>query len=338
MSYLLLFFLLLVFSISLGALKTKKEQPKILFWLFGILLIAIAGFRDESRFLDYDEYVDTIINGNDRMELSFQLIVSSVKSLQLPYKIVFLFYAFWGVFLKMKAISKWSSPIWLSLVVYIAHLFIAEECAAMRVGVATGFLLLALFELCNKRYLYWLLYTIFAIFFHYSAAFGLLYPLIIRIPVKLKYCLPLLIIAYLMPWLNISLDTFFSYFDNQLLSYYSHYLQTDEIVSVYNFSQILYCFIALYVIKNIEEIKAYNQYVGELVLVYLFSLLVLPVFNVVPVFAFRIAHIFACVEIILIPILIKFLWYKKGYRIFAYLLVAYLFYWCFITAMGAMTH
>ena len=302
------------------------------------MLFLIAGFRDESRFLDYNEYVETIVYGNDRMELSFQLIVSFLNSLQLPYKIVFLFYAFWGVFLKMKAISKWSSPIWLSVMVYIAHLYIAEECAAMRVGVATGFLLLALFELCNKRYLYWLLYTIFAIFFHYSAVFGLLYPLIIKIPVKLRYCIPLLVIAYLMPLFNLSLDMLFSNFDNQLLSYYSHYLQTDDIVNVYNFSQILYCIIALYVIKNVEEIKSYNEYVGELVLIYLFSLIVLPVFNVVPVFAFRIAHIFACVEIILIPILIKYLWYKKGYRIFAYLLVAYLFYWCNITAVGAMTN
>lgn len=333
-TYLVVFNFLVAILLFLSIINVKSKRIYI---IIGILLVIIAGFRDGLLFADYSGYLESIRDVDDsRMEMSFKLISKVVDALGLSSVFVFLMYAILGVSIKMKAILKWGSPVWLSLMIYVAHLYLAEECAAIRIGVATGFVLLSILELCNKRYWKWLLYTLIAIFFHNSALLSLLIPLIIKIPVKFSYTLLLLLLAYLVPALGVTLDMLLGFFDMDWLGFYSHYILTENVVSIYNFSQMLYCVLALYIVKNIESFRKMNKYSGELVIIYIFSLLVLPVFHTVPVFAYRSAHIFACVEIVLFPLAIKYFWERKQILISVFLII-YVFYWCNISAITSMT-
>lgn len=333
MVYIVLFNFLIVCALYLAL---SNNHSKRLFVLFAIVLVFVAGFRDGHLFYDYEEYRVYIEDDMDsRLEPSFQLITSIVKSLSLPTISVFVIYAILGVGFKSKAILMFKSPMWLGMVVYIAHLYISEECTAIRVGVSTGIILLAFYQLCNKRMKQWLLLTILASLFHYSALVSVLYPLIIKIPANLKVCGSIIIGAYLIPLMGLSFDYLLDIANVSTAVYYSHYILTENVVNIYNFSQILYCLLALFVVKRIDKFEALFPYCKELVLIYIISLIVLPIFNSIPVFAYRSAHLFACVEIILLPIVIKYFWINKM-RIASFFLIAYLFYWCNISALGAM--
>ena len=288
-------------------LALSNNHSKRLFICFAIVLIIIASFRDGSLFYDYEEYRLSIEDSmNSRLEISFQIIVSIIKTLSFPTVFVFLIYAILGVGLKVKAILLFRTPMWYAMMVYIAHLFTAEECTAMRVGVSTGFILLALFYLCNNKKPLWFLFTIAAILFHYSALVSVLYPLIIKIPANLKVCGSIIIGAYLIPLMGLSFDYLLDIENVSTAVYYSHYILSENVVNIYNFSQILYCLLALFVVKRIDRFEVLFPYCKELVLIYIISLIVLPIFNSIPVFAYRSAHLFACVEIILLPIVIKY--------------------------------
>lgn len=333
MLYTIVLNILMLLALLLAFIKYKSKS---LFVAFAVSLALIAGLRDGGLFYDYGEYLEAIQSpGESRMEFTFRWMSSFVNMLGLPPILVFLFYAGLGVGLKAKAILSFRVPIWFALMTYMAHMFSLEECTAIRVGVATGFVLLAFCQLCRKRYLPWLVLTLVAASFHYSALLALSFPLIVKIPVNLKVCVVILIAAYLVPLLGWSVGALLQLFHNDTLDYYSHYLLSGEVVNIFNFSQIFYCAIALYVVKHIKQFRRLHPFSDKLILVYLISLVFLPIFYSVPVFAFRGAHIFACSEIFLFPLVIKYFWRKK--RIFyMFVVIAYLFYWCNISLAGAM--
>lgn len=331
MGYILFFNILLI--VALWGYISNNKSPFLLGLIFFIMSI-VAAFRDNT-FFDYDDYICYITDPDEsRLEFSFIILVYFIKLLRLPHIAVFVFYAFLGVWLKYRSIKSFSPNIWLSLMVYIAHLYISEECTAIRVGVAVGFLMFSLYELCNKRYFLWGLFTLIAIFFHYSAILSLLYPLLVKIPVKLKFCILIFVLSYLVPIMGVMTDALLGGFDNNLLNYYSHYLGSEETVNIYNFSQILYCILALYMVRHVTDFRLMNQFSGELIIIYIVSLVFLPLFYFAPVYAARGAHIFAFVEIFLFPMVIQHFWIKM--RILSYFIILYIFYWCNTTALNSM--
>lgn len=86
----------------------------------------------------------------------------------------FILYAIFAVALKLYMLNKISPFPILSIVLYIGFYFVLHEMNQIRIGLASGFLLMSLEDI-NKRNKFWFFVkTLFAVFFHYSTLFWFL--------------------------------------------------------------------------------------------------------------------------------------------------------------------
>lgn len=331
MNYLLLFNILLTIAIicsnyrnCLSANKyenkdilhlKKKNNYDTFFYIFVILLIFISTFKDGNSFYDNEEYVDSIKYGSERFEISWEYICQFWAFCGFPKTGVFLTYATIGILTKCYVIKKTYKWYWLCMAVYLSHFYLLQDCVQIRVGAASGCLLLAMYYWCNKKKTHWLLLTLLSSFLQYSFVIGFLVPFIDKIPLASRIWRYVLIGAYIFYFLSLDVSFVFSYIGLDIFSnYYSHYLLTDKKVEVLNMTQIAFTVISLYLL-SLKRFRASLDCFSSISLkLFILSLCFLPLLANIPVFAYRGSQIFGIVEIFVIPILmsiknqIQYLW------------------------------
>ncbi len=161
-----------------------KKYRTIAFVAIGVILILFAGLRAEDIDRDYVSYVDNYkrigtlrdFSGNDLADLIvwlepsiifISLLVHSVFNTPL---MLFIIYAILGVSFKLKAIKKISPEYYLiPLLLYTTHFFFLHEMTQIRAGVACGISFLSLPYIKDKKPINFILFTLLACCFHYSA-------------------------------------------------------------------------------------------------------------------------------------------------------------------------
>lgn len=298
----------------------KEESNKELSYLYGFIffffavsLSVIAGFRPLEFFRDTAVYLDIIHSDINMwsMEPTVWLINKINTALGGKDQGFFFIYAILGVSLKAYAIKKISPLPLLSLYLYVCLYFVLHEMTQIRVGVACGIFLLALPDLANRNYKGYLLKSVIAILFHYSAVIMLvLYCLRADKISKLLYCaLPLLgITISAFPDLVLSffkLSIFFlpDFLGSKVGIYLS--LINDEgfnKINIFNFFVLsLMCFY-YFVIFNIKKFS-----IGvEFLLIKLFGLQLFVYYSLsaVPAFSIRLSEFLGVCLIITLPYLV----------------------------------
>lgn len=139
----------------------------------GLLLILVAGLREVGIDPDSSNYEYTYLTFDNvksgTVEYSFILLSWIFNQITSDVHILFLFYAFWGVTLKLYAITKFGNRIFLAILVYISYYYIMHECMQIRTGVMSGLILLAIVAMgdCQKKKA--LVLMLIGSFFHASA-------------------------------------------------------------------------------------------------------------------------------------------------------------------------
>lgn len=147
-----------------------------IFWTNAFLFAVIAGFRSGIDMPDYSTYQGLYFevldseNTNYFIEPSFQLI-ALVSNFLVPREpmLLFIIYAFMGVFLKNYLILRFPIPIFLAQLVYLSNFFILHELIQIRAGIATCFLVLTIINLAKHKKKMALFYLSIATFFHLSS-------------------------------------------------------------------------------------------------------------------------------------------------------------------------
>ncbi len=226
-------------------------------------------------------------------------------------------YALLGVALKTIGIYKLSRIPFLSLIFYISSNYFLQEFGQIRVGVASAIFLLAIPDIANKNYKEYLIKTIIAVLFHYSAIIMLpLYLLLNITSRRLIYillpifgvCLFLLneiILHFLLN--NISLLNLIpNIISNKFIIYLDLIREESNEISIFNsyrFSLILiYYFCLLNIWRSKSEIDVL------LTKIFGFSLFIFYAFSFLPVFAYRLSEFLGITNIILfasIPCIFK---------------------------------
>lgn len=302
------FFLLgviLIFIYDYLDLSTKK----LVFILFGILLIFFAGFRDGSVVKDYENYVRYFNESNDLIEPSFTFISFLIKKVFNGNEILlFLVYGFLGVALKFRAILELSSFLFISVLIYISYFYILQELTQMRVGVASGFLLLCVKPIYERDWKRFLLFATLGFVFHYSA---LLIFLLWFLSKEKSRILLLCVIpfCYLIYFLKLNLVAFLPIpgIQEKLEIYQKLQESGDEVwnsINVFNLLFLSRIAIFYFLFWKYDLILSRNKYLPILMKIYAISLISFLVFANVPVIAFRINELFGIVEIILFPFIL----------------------------------
>lgn len=305
---LILFVLFVIVSICFGT--DTKRYMKVFYCLVSCFLILVAGFRPEGIDRDYLSYLEHFYNYQDYLllEPSFKLISYCIYNIMGDSPILlFLIYAILGVSLKMIAIKQLSTLVWGGVLVYLSYYFLLHEMTQIRAGVASGFLLLSIKPLYDKRLKLFLLYAGCATIFHYSGIIIFLLWFFKNGINKnfLAGMIPLAIMVYIIGGTGFVYNLPIPILGNKLMIY-QNLKDTDSFHNEIN------VFNAVYIVKLIlfylfwwkyKLLKAHSQYFPLLFTIYGFSLCLIPLLSDIPVLAYRLSELLGIVEIVLFPLI-----------------------------------
>ncbi|MDQ1095137.1 MULTISPECIES: EpsG family protein [Chryseobacterium] len=292
--------------------------------LLALVLIFVAGLRDKN--IDNDYYVYfykwRVSDLKSDVEYSFIIIKHFIKNyLRLNFTYLLLTYAILGVSAKFYGIKKLSPFLYGSILIYLSHYYILHEITQIRIGVATGFLLIGCFYMYNKNYFMFLFFMLFAIFFHQSSSMALFLILVGNTKRNLKPYLFLVPVGYLLyfsnTYFNVSIPI--PYFQDKIDTYKeateAGFIKDSE-VNVFNILFLLRIAVLYLLIYFQERVGSHLPSFYFFIKMYAISLFTFLFFSDIPVFAFRIQELFGVAEIILFPSIIfifaeRFRWIGK---------------------------
>lgn len=172
----LLFLLLISIAIILVFLEDYLGNEKYYIYIvFGFVLILVAGLKPIGMDPDAETYEQFFYGINTTaletpIEHSYVFFSNLFRPIYDDVHIIFLFYAFIGISLKLLAIYRLSQWVFMPLAVYLSGYFLLHDCIQIRAAVASGAFLMAMIPLANGQRLKALPYYLFALVFHYSSA------------------------------------------------------------------------------------------------------------------------------------------------------------------------
>ncbi|WP_264566688.1 EpsG family protein [Flavobacterium sp. N3904] len=308
-------------ALSVFVIVPQKSNinKSICFLSIGFFLVLIAGFRNDDVDRDYKNYLLAYYSNYEttRFEPTLTIIVTFVKYTFNNPIFLFVIYAIIGVSLKFVAIKQLSKLYLLSALLYVSNFFILQEMTQIRVGIASGILLLCIKPLYERNFKNFFFLTLIAISFHYSSV--IILPLWFLNPFSLKRNLYFSIVplSYLMVFCGLTLGFLIERLPiEQVQKLYTMYkLQIEngegDVINLFNSLQVLRCCILLFLIYKIDILSLRNRYSILLVKIYTIALSCFVIFSDIPVVSFRISELLSIVEIVLIPFLLYVFKEKK---------------------------
>lgn len=309
----MVFYFLIFFQIALFNLF-KKKQIKFAFIYCGILLFFIAAFRSSTVDQDYRgyiEYYENVLNQSFLgVEPTFIFIAYIVDTLLNNILYLFMIYAFLGVFLKFYAISQ-LTPFWIfSALIYFSHYFLLHEMTQIRLGVASGLLLLSIKPIEERKFGRFMILTLLAVSFHFSAIACFLLYLLKGHKFNTILYLMLIPFAYLIYFSNFDFTSLTDsltipiYLMQIKYDSYTYYATVDKTINLFNYVHLSRCLLACLLLWKWKLLAEKNSYSIIILKIYFLAIFIFIAFANTPAISSRISELMMVVEIILIPFLI----------------------------------
>lgn len=290
----------------------RKQQSVVVFALIAIACCCFAFLRSDTVDKDYETYKMLYDSYDDLTAILTEptfIFISYIVRTFFQNNIFYLFviYAILGVGVKMIAIKRLTEFYMLSTLIYLSTFFLLHEMTQIRVGVASGFLLLSIPAIYERNFLKFLLFTIIAVSFHYSSAVILPLYFLLR-PGKINSWIYILLIVavYSLHFLNIHFTALLAkvplenvQFKLEANEKYS--LWSGDKVNVLNVLQLIRLSLAMFFLKYADNIADGNKYGYIFIKFYIVGLCAMVFFADIPVFAVRTSELLGVVEIILLP-------------------------------------
>ena len=312
------FIVLFILLCFLSFIPTKKNRDiNIVFSSVGLLLFLFAAFRDgdyiDSRGVqlsDYDVYISYFNHYQDALvEPTFKWISQIIHSFDGGYIFLFCIYAFLGLYCKFLAISKLSTLVLSSVLVYVSRFFMLHEMTQIRIGVASGLVLLSYIYIYEKNIKKFLFFVLLATMFHVSALLVIPFYYFNCHSINKRLYGFLIPLSYVFYFTGIKVISLLKLLPiNFIQAKIDTYLELQEIgdsvasdINVFNWVHIVQCIIAYLLLNKVGEIAKYNSYAYLLIKIYIYALAFYVFFATFPVLAGRGKELFLIVEIIVIP-------------------------------------
>jgi hypothetical protein len=275
----------------------------------GIAAALYAALRDGSRVADYANYVDLYRRQSLLVEPTFTLIAMVVKRL-LGDNVLWLFviYAALAVGLKWRAIERLTGLVFLSALVYLSDTFLLHELTQMRSAVSTGFLLLAIRPLHDRRgrRFFWLI--VCATLFHISAFVAFFLWFLRPDRINKPLWMSLLVVCYALALAGLDLFRLavhipIPYIRDKVAMYLTLQQQLGEGINIFGLVYLGKMALTLFLMWRAEAIAPHNRYVYLLLKIMFVSFASLLLFSSNLAAALRFSQFFATVQIVLFPLL-----------------------------------
>lgn len=306
-----------------------NKIPIALFIALGIILIFVATFRGPGVDCDYEAYVKYYneVDVDATLEPTFFIISLIVRRFCFD-NVVFLFfiYAVLGIYLKFRGIKELTDLGILSIMVYLSCYYVLHDLTQIRAGVASGLLLLCIKPLYERKLGKFLLLSIIAVLFHYSAIVVLFLWFIKPKTLNRKFYLLLIPMGYCCCFCGIHMSNVLTMIPisavQQKVNAYLYLSEYSDSLPVNIFSVLflLRCIIAYFLLWKVDLIHISNKYVYVLLKIYLWGLVSYLFFSDVPGFSTRISELLGVVEFVLYPFMTYVLMPRKVGFLFPILL------------------
>lgn len=302
----LLVYLILIFCFSILAIVKEKVSQEFVYIVF-LLIIMVAIFRPDTMH-DYFEYQKYFLGiETERLELGFKFIIESFNTKVSDTIFFFALFAILSIGLRLWFIQKYASFFFLSLVVYMANIYILHDMIQIRAAMASVALLWSTVYIYQRKFVRFICVILLATLFHYSSL--AIIPLYFLNSCKAKWLYIILPISYICYFAGIRIGTLIQHipidFIQQLYDMYSYStMSEDQTVNVFNLLHIFRCMLFCFILSRITMIAKKNVYSILYLKIYALSLAALVLLSDIPVLAFRISELFQVIEIVLLPLLV----------------------------------
>lgn len=153
--------------------ENRKTVSKAIAIISAIVLILFAGLKIDGAtdFISYKLLFNqiTIFNKEGLMEPGFQLWMVFFHHLLLGFTIFYFFTVAFSVSAKTAIIYKLAPFVSVALMIYFSGCFFERDNDGIRQGISIAFCFIALYFLIKDNYIFYILFTLIAISFHYSS-------------------------------------------------------------------------------------------------------------------------------------------------------------------------
>lgn len=317
----IIYFALPVMVYFFCLLTASKKVDKIDAWfLYGIIficLVILAGFRGATVGRDYDNYVTffyKIRAGESIAELSepsYYYIVELVNKFSDSYLPVFVIYALLGVFFKMLSFERLLGikGAFLAVIIYLSNFYILHEMTQIRIGLASGFFLLAIPYIVQKNIYKYVILILLGAFFHISILITLPLYFISSHRIKPVFWLGLLgfnLFFYLLHFSLMDLTEFFTpeSYKTKIHAYREFMLESTNNTNIRFVNRfLLYLIMNLFLLFNWKRLAKISPYFVILLKLSFISLSIAFFFYDFYLFAFRFSELIGVVQICLFAFL-----------------------------------
>lgn len=310
----MIFSLYFVFTLAVSLSLFRIKYPVIrnfLLCVLGAVLMYLAATRPDDVANDYMVYLAYWrIKFLEDIEISFIQIRNFLKNV-LDYgpESLFVVYAILGVSSKVYAIRLFTKYVFVALMVYISHYYILHELTQIRVGVASGFFLIAVYYLTKRDFIKYIVFVLIAAYFHYSAFLALPLWFIYNDSRKINLYLLLIPVGYIIYFTGSSLivQLPIPYVQEKVEVYEElkdmGFNDSDKI-NVFNAVFLVRIVIFLFIFAFKKKIALQYDKIYILLKVYAIALFTFTALASIPAFAFRVQELFGVIEILLFPCII----------------------------------
>lgn len=310
----ILFVILLVIAfLAFFEDKEMQEHRWLLFTVATILTLYVA-FRPAGIDNDYNSYLGYFKNPNGvavlLTEPTFKMINGFARYCGIPL-LLFVIYAFLAVPLKICAIKRMSPYWYLSIVIWVTHLFVIQEMTQIRAAVSTGIFLFSLPVLAEGKKLKFTLYVVLAILFHYSAL--VLLPLILIGNKKLSRFARLVLILFPLVMYSSPMATMdmlkmipIPFIQQKLQMYEELMIYEGGVwgdINVYNVMALFRLFAYYVLIWKYDYLSDKYPYMPMLLKVFCYSICMYVGLSFLPPIAMRIGEYISIIDCVMFPLL-----------------------------------
>lgn len=317
MVYYLLVFLLSVFSLF-EQFKPRKADISILKYIAFILILFIGGLRFEvgADWFAYEKLFNSVNSFEDiflvREEKLFIFFQYACKAIVNSYSFFVFFLFACAFYLKYNVFNKYSTDIFLSLIIYIYTLFLIYDLNGIRQGMAMAVVLTSIPLILNKRKYLFIVFITAACLFHTSAMIFFPFYWLSKIKVSQKNMLRItflcLIISVIIQKLilNSSLFQYLLLMDS--FSHYGSYIDNETlskeipILSIPVFQRIL---VFIIFILNYDKLKVNEEFKRLLINGYFLAIIIFVFLSFNSEYAARLSFYYKSLEIFIIPIIVS---------------------------------
>ncbi len=306
--------LILMMVVLAAAAMVRPEMARgwgsrVALIIIGIVIALYAGLRDGDMVNDYGPYVDIYESGQMLVEPTFTLISFVVKNF-LGDNVIFLFviYAVLAVALKLTAIERLTPLVFLSIMIWLSDTFMLHELTQIRTAVATGFFLLSIKPLYERKGVRFFLLILCATLFHVSAL--LAFPLWFLRPgrVNAPQWIGIIVVGYAMAIarfdvFRLALYLPVPYITDKVELYLALHEGAAETVNPFGTVFLGKMAITFFLLWRAEKIASHNRYIHLLIKIMFVAFASLLVFSTNLAAGIRFYEFFLTVQILLLPLL-----------------------------------